>query len=91
MSANDRLMALPPDFKKRIQIEIDAQLAVNLDSLVDQINARAGSEPFNSHGHLTVKKLAVMLLEDAGMVISRPGSWEGANMADLLRCHGYSA
>ncbi|MBU2752757.1 hypothetical protein HER14_17970 [Acidithiobacillus thiooxidans] len=91
MSANDSLMALPPDFKKRIQIEIDAQLAVNLDSLVDQINARAGSESFNSHGRLTVKKLAVMLLENAGMVISRPGSWEGANMADLLRCHGYSA
>jgi hypothetical protein len=36
-----------------------------------------------------VKKLAAMLLEDAGMVISRPGSWEGSNMTDVLRSHGY--
>ena len=74
---------------KRIQIEIDDQTAADLADLVQQINANAGPEPFNSHGPLTVKKLAAMLLEDAGMVISRPGSWEGSNMADVLRSHGY--
>ncbi|WP_437559338.1 hypothetical protein [Acidithiobacillus sulfuriphilus] len=74
---------------KRIQIEIDDQTAADLADLVQRINANAGPEPFNSHGHLTVKKLAAMLLEDAGMVISRPGSWEGSNMADVLRSHGY--
>ena len=75
---------------KRIQIEIDDQTANNLAELVRRINANAGPEPFNSHGPLTVKKLAGMLLEDAGMVISRPGSWEGSNMVDVLRSHGYS-
>ncbi|MHB0888087.1 hypothetical protein [Acidithiobacillus sp.] len=74
---------------KRMQIEIDDRTATDLAELVRRINANAGPEPFNSHGQLTVKKLAAMLLEDAGMVISRPGSWEGSNMADVLRSHGY--
>ena len=76
---------------KRIQIEIDDQTAADLAELVKQINANAGPEPFNSHGTLTVKKLAAMLMEDAGMVVSRPESWEGANMADVLYSHGYKA
>lgn len=76
---------------KRIQIEIDDQASQNLAELVRQLNANAGTDPFNSHGPLTVKKLVAMLLEDAGMVISRPGSWEGSNMADVLRGHGYKA
>ena len=76
---------------KRIQVDIDDQTAAALAALVRQINANAGPEPFNSHGPLTVRKLAAMLLEDAGMVVSRPGSWEGANIADVLRCHGYKA
>ncbi|MDA8154576.1 MAG: hypothetical protein M0003_17985 [Acidithiobacillus sp.] len=76
---------------KRIQVEIDDQTAADLVDLVKQINADAGPDPFNSHGPLTVRKLAAMLLEDAGMVINRPGSWEGSNMADVLRCHGYKA
>jgi hypothetical protein len=74
---------------KRIQVEIDDWTAANLAELVKRLNASAGPEPFNSHGDLTVKKLAAMLLEDAGMVLGRPGSWEGYNMADVLRCHGY--
>ncbi len=75
---------------KRIQVEIDDQTAANIAELVRRINANAGPEPFNSHGPLTVKKLAAMLLEDAGMVVSRPGSWEGGNMIEVLRCHGYN-
>lgn len=74
---------------KRIQIDIDDQTAADLADLVQRINANAGPDPFSSHGPLTMKKLAAMLLEDAGMVISRPGSWEGSNMADVLRSHGY--
>ena len=76
---------------KRIQVEIDDQTAAALVDLVKQINAGAGPDPFNSHGPLTVRKLAAMLLEDAVMVVSRPGSWEGSNMADVRRCHGYKA
>ncbi len=76
---------------KRIQIEIDDQTAADIADLVKRLNADAGPEPFNSHGSLTVKKLAAMLLEDAGMAFTRPGSWEGANMIEVLRCHGYKA
>ncbi len=76
---------------KRIWIEIDEQTAADIGELVKRLNADAGPEPFNSHGSLTLKKLAVMLLEDAGMAFSRPGSWEGANMIEVLRCHGYKA
>ncbi len=76
---------------KRIRIDIDDQTAADIAELVRRLNANVGPEPFNSHGSLTVKKLAAMLLEDAGMVISRPGSWEGANMIEVLRCHGYKA
>ena len=76
---------------KRIRIEIDDQTAGDLAELVKQLNANADPQPFNSHGPLTVRKLAAMLLEDAGMALSRPGSWEGSNMADVLRCHGYKA
>jgi hypothetical protein len=74
---------------KSIQIEIEDQIATDLAELIRRCNANAGPDPFNSHGPLTVKKLAAMLLEDAGMVISRPGSWEGSNMTDVLRSHGY--
>jgi hypothetical protein len=30
-----------------------------------------------------------MLAEDLGMVLTRPGSWEGTNMAQVLTSHGY--
>ncbi len=59
---------------KRIRIDIDDQSAANLAELVRRLSANAGPEPFNSHGSLTVKKLAAMLLEDAGMAFSRPVS-----------------
>jgi hypothetical protein len=42
-----------------------------------------------THGPLDAKALLVMLAEDAAMVHSRPGSWEGANIGELLASHGY--
>jgi hypothetical protein len=42
-----------------------------------------------SHGPLTMKLLARMLLEDVALAVRRPGSWEGANMLSVLRAHGY--
>ncbi len=42
-----------------------------------------------THGPLDVKLLLELLAEDAAMVISRPGSWEGAGMSALLNSHGY--
>lgn len=45
---------------------------------------------FNSHGSLDIKRLARMLLEDVALAVRRPGSWEGANMRQVLRSHGYA-
>lgn len=42
-----------------------------------------------THGALTVQTLLAMLAEDAALVVRRPGSWEGANMATVLSSHGY--
>jgi hypothetical protein len=43
----------------------------------------------NSHGPLTLQRLLDMVAEDVGLSVTRPGSWEGANMRDVLRSHGY--
>ena len=44
--------------------------------------------PIAAYGMLTAKALLTMLAEDAAMTISRPSSWEGANMA-TVESHGY--
>lgn len=43
-----------------------------------------------SHGELSVELLATMLLEDCALAHRRPGSWEGANMLQVLSGHGYA-
>ncbi len=50
---------------------------------------KAIESDFNSHGPLTVQRLMDMVAEDVGLSVTRPGSWEGAYMRDLLRAHGY--
>jgi hypothetical protein len=42
-----------------------------------------------SHGRLTVSSLLSMLAEDAAMTKSRPGSWKGSNMQQVIDSHGY--
>lgn len=44
-----------------------------------------------SHGPLDMQKLAAMLLQDVALSVSRPGSWEGSNMAQVLISHGYGS
>jgi hypothetical protein len=44
----------------------------------------------NTHGKLDLTTLATMLLEDVALADRRPGSWEGANMLQLLSSHGYN-
>jgi hypothetical protein len=75
---------------KRISIEISDAVAANLRELAMRCTqSNRLREGFTSHGELTPSKLLAMLAEDAGMVISRPGSWEGANLAQVLLSHGY--
>lgn len=76
---------------KKITITISESTFDSINSLVDQINININSEEgANSHGKLTVKTAVEMIVEDLGLVESRPGSWEGANMAQVLSSHGYT-
>ncbi|VVE01112.1 hypothetical protein PNO31109_02121 [Pandoraea nosoerga] len=75
---------------KRMSIEISEETAANLRELAIRCTrSNKLREGFTSHGDLTPSTLLAMLAEDAGMVISRPGSWEGANLAQVLSSHGY--
>ena len=38
---------------------------------------------------LTLESLTQMLLQDVVYAMRRPGSWEGANMIQVLQSHGY--
>lgn len=35
------------------------------------------------------RELIDILKEDVVQAAQRPGSWEGSNMLDVLRCHGF--
>ena len=51
--------------------------------------ALANNSNANTHGVLSFEVLTKMLLEDVAHAVRRPGSWEGADMAQLLASHGY--
>ena len=75
---------------KRIVIQVSEETASNLRALaVRCTDEHRRQKGFTSHGELTVSKLLGMLAEDAAMVISRAGSWEGSNMAQVFQSHGY--
>jgi hypothetical protein len=76
---------------QRLTFEVDDNTATNLKSLAQlctEIDKRR-DKGVTSHGPLTVPGLLALLAEDAGLVISSPGSWEGSNMQHVLACHGY--
>ena len=75
---------------KRICIDVSEETAATLAKLVQSCNeSHDAHDGFTSHGKLTPASLLAMLAEDAAMVMTRPGSWEGANMAQVLMSHGY--
>lgn len=62
----------------------------NLLTVVATCNlAEINRQGATTHGKLDVPKLLVMLAEDAAMTNTRPGSWEAANMQQVLDSHGY--
>jgi hypothetical protein len=69
----------------KLTIEISNETA---DQIKQHLIDHPPPNAFNSHGPLTLKSLAEMLMEDIGLSITRPGSWEGANMHTVLRAHG---
>jgi len=75
---------------KHFTIEVSDDTAATLEELVELCTAAdKDRDGATSHGALTVPALLAMLAEDAAMVLSRPGSWEGSGMARLLSSHGY--
>lgn len=71
----------------QVTVEIPDEDAKLIQQLLDALDD--GSEAFNSHGKLDITKLTRMLLEDVALAWRRPGSWEGANMRQVLSSHGY--
>jgi hypothetical protein len=74
-------------------LELRGEELDNIEALIEGFNADiddAGSDAGNTHGKLDPAKLVTMLLEDVAMCVSRAGSWEGANMAQVLSSHGYN-
>jgi len=68
----------------QITIDIPDDIARRIEEHI----ASATSD-FSSHGPLTLQKLMEMVTEDVGLSVTRPGSWEGANMRDAIAAHGY--
>lgn len=79
--------------KKVIQIELSDDELASIEYLIRDWNAvidEQGIDVGNTHGKLTLARLAQMLLEDVAMTNMRPGSWEGSNMQQVLTSHGYN-
>jgi len=59
-------------------------------TLIEQFLAGTKGRPDScSHGPLDMKTLIGMLIEDVALMVRRPGSWEGANMGQVMTSHGY--
>lgn len=79
------------DESAAVAVMISRSTLDNLFDLVESCNEiHREHDGYTSHGELTLSKLLSMLVEDAGRVISRPGSLVGEAMSEVLRCHGYA-
>jgi len=69
----------------KIEIEIDDAVAKD----VNRFLATAGQNETSTRGALDMVGLVQMLLQDVGLVIRLPKSWEGQKMGELLTSRGY--
>lgn len=58
--------------------------------LIRQFLAATKAVTQATHGPLDMPKLTALLLEDVALMVRRPGSWEGSNMATVMQSHGYA-
>ena len=70
-------------------MQITVEVSDDDVKLIQQLLDSFAEDEFNTHGKLDLPKLAGMLLADVGLAWRRPGSWEGANMHQVLSSHGY--
>lgn len=68
----------------KIVLDLPDSLRNDLETVVRQCTTEA-----STHGQLTLETMFEMLAEDLAMTVSRPGSWEAANMARVFESHGY--
>lgn len=75
-----------------VDVRLPRELHTTIRRLLHAVNAshQVKVEQACTHGLLTVAGALEMLAEDLGMVDTRPGSWEGSNMAQVLASHGYN-
>lgn len=83
--------AEPPAGSSIVDVCLTNAELVSIRTLLRAVNAsQQVQEQACTHGPLTVAGLLAMLAEDVAMCLTRPGSWEGANMASVLSSHGYN-
>lgn len=70
----------------KLEIEISEETKKLIEEFLKRVESN--KDP-HSPGSLTMKRLAEMLMTDVGQTIGRPGSWESANMINVLQSHGY--
>lgn len=76
--------------RQAFTIQVSSVTAVALHELaVRCTDANQRNDGCNSHRALSVSAMLSMLAEDAAMVITRPGSWEDSNTAQVFSSHGY--
>ena len=74
-----------------IEFRISDEQADSLAELAQRCaQASADRSDVTTHGPLDLAGLLALLIEDAAMVIDRPGSWEGQAIRQLLARHGYT-
>ena len=75
-----------------VDVPMQRSLHTAIRTLLHRVNTshQVREERACTHGPLTVAGLLAMLAEDVGMVETRPGCWEAANMAQVLASHGYN-
>ncbi|TAA36378.1 hypothetical protein EAT51_19955 [Pseudoxanthomonas winnipegensis] len=75
-----------------VDVKLPRDLHTTIRRLLHSVNAshQVKVEQACTHGLLTVAGALEMLAEDLGMVETRPGSWEGSNMSQVLASHGYN-
>ena len=75
---------------KRIMIQVSEEATKSLAVLAARCTRESKRrDGYTSHGALSVSAMMAMLAEDAARVVTRPGSWEGYNMAQVFSSHGY--
>lgn len=73
-----------------IAIALSWDVYTNLLAVVESCNlAHESNNGATTHGRLDIPGLLGMLAEDVAMTNTRRGSWEGANLQQVLDSHGY--